>query len=69
MDELSSVKNLTFDLIGTCFDWHTPVSNSLKAHASIHPKTLGIRSDSFWDDFAHEWRVEFFAYLAKLAAE
>lgn len=74
MQSLSNIKNLSFDLIGTCYDWHTPVAGALKAHAS---QTLSVqstsssdpRSDAFWDEFAYEWRKEFFAYLEALANE
>jgi FMN phosphatase YigB (HAD superfamily) len=66
MESLQDVKNLTFDLIGTCYDWHTPVFQSLKAHAAKHER-LYSRGSQHWSSFAHQWRMEFFAYLGELA--
>jgi len=64
---LQGVSALVFDLIGTTTDWHTPVAAALKAHASIHPALAASTID--WDALAHEWRRDFFVYVAGLAKQ
>jgi len=62
---LPNVRALVFDLIGTTTDWHTPVATALKAHATAYPK-LASRD---WNAFAHEWRGDFFKFVAGLAKQ
>jgi 2-haloacid dehalogenase len=55
---LANVRALVFDVFGTVFDWHTPVTRTLAAHARA-------KSDinlSQWSQFAHKWRQGIYVY-------
>lgn len=45
---------LMFDLIGTLTDDHTPVVDTLVAHASRYPSLANLDREH-WDDFAYKW--------------
>ncbi|KAG8902939.1 hypothetical protein FRB99_003933 [Tulasnella sp. 403] len=64
---LRPVRALVFDLIGTCTNWHGPVTACLAAHASKVP-ALATRQANEWNSFAHHWRGAFFRFVSELAA-
>lgn len=55
---LTNVRALVFDVFGTVYDWHTPVTRTLAAHARAGSDiTL-----SQWGQFAHNWRQGIYMY-------
>ncbi|KAG8770145.1 hypothetical protein FRC12_004479 [Ceratobasidium sp. 428] len=55
---LSDVRALVFDVFGTVFDWHTPITRTLAAHAR---PSSNITLDQ-WAIFAHKWRQGIYMY-------
>lgn len=53
LQPLHNVKSLTFDLMGTCADWHTSILNLLK---TLPP----IPSNPNLSQLASDWRESFF---------
>jgi hypothetical protein len=52
----TSVNSLTFDLMGTCLDWHSSILTSLRDHAPSQ-SSLDLSA------LAHNWRLGFFTYI------
>ncbi|KAG8895216.1 hypothetical protein FRC00_007746 [Tulasnella sp. 408] len=71
---LRNIKALTFDIIGTCTDWHSVVSSCLRVHAPSNvastssPSTSDTTAalNSWASEFAHNWRSAFFRLLLEL---
>ena len=51
-NDVSGIRALVFDVIGTTTDWHSPVQQALEVVAAQRPD-LPPRD---WSKFAHEWR-------------
>ncbi|KAG8735179.1 hypothetical protein FRC10_010900 [Ceratobasidium sp. 414] len=57
-DPLSNVRALVFDVFGTVFDWHTPITRTLAAHARPQSSITLLQ----WALFAHKWRQGIYMY-------
>ncbi|KAG8701287.1 hypothetical protein FRC08_004181 [Ceratobasidium sp. 394] len=55
---LPNVRALVFDVFGTVFDWHTPITRTLAAHA--RPNSTITQPQ--WALFAHKWRQGIYMY-------
>ena len=51
-NDLSGIRALVFDVIGTTTDWHSPVQQALEVVAAKKPDL----PPQDWSKFAHEWR-------------
>lgn len=57
-EPLAHVRALLFDVFGTVYDWLTPVTTTLEAHARQGSNI----SSSQWEQFAHKWRQGIYMY-------
>ena len=60
MEDLSTIRALTFDIGGTVFDWHSSIRDEV--HRLATDRKVEVNSAQF----ANEWRREMFEMLAKV---
>jgi len=71
---LKPITALVFDVIGTCTDWHTIVSETIRKHSQSTSSGSSSQTppsvEGEWASmFAHHWRAAFFALIPDLAAK